>query len=193
MKKLLVALPLLLLIACESGPPSADDEQRAQQQALSKQSNAQIGMPGITNFTEKRMMKKIIELRDQALTTYTYVPNMQGQLFHVCDSIGYGLPYATQYTNPQYIAEGRHEVGYAILPQADPTGLFTPAAAEGTWVACINEAKKDYDVVYVEPRIVVSPFKLRATAEWQITGAQAAERDASHADKFHGMDGGTPR
>jgi hypothetical protein len=51
----------------------------------------------------------------------------------VCDSLGYGLSGATQFTNPQKIVE-RSQSGYAVLP-GDPNGLFSPAT-EGTWVMC---------------------------------------------------------
>jgi hypothetical protein len=168
---------------------TADAVQRKQQEALSSEASRQVGMPGITNFTERRMLKKVLELRDQAISTHTYVMNLQGQLFHVCESLGYGLPYSTQFTNPSYIANSYSQGGFAILPQADPNGLFSPASAEGTWVACVDEKKKDYDVIYVEPRIIVSPFKLRSVGEWQLAAPQAEEPKK----EFHGMDGGIPR
>lgn len=161
-------LPALLLQnSCSEPDTSTDAVQRQQQEQLSSEATRQVGMPGIANFTERRMMKKILELRDQSISTFTYAVNMQGQLMHVCDSIGYGLPYATQFTNPQYIARYAQNYGYAVLPQADPNGLFSPSSAEGTWVACVNQQKKDYDVVYVEPRIIVSPFRLKSSGEWQ--------------------------
>lgn len=72
-----------------------------------------------------------------------------------CSSIGYGIPYSTEYTNPQkWVAQG------VTLPQADPNALFSPTSAEGTWVLCKNPAGSDTRPVYVEPRVVVSPFKL---------------------------------
>jgi hypothetical protein len=55
-------------------------------------------MPAIKNFRERRLLKSILEMRDQeGLTTFTYTYNeMTGQLVFFCDSIGYGIPYATQ-------------------------------------------------------------------------------------------------
>ena len=38
-------------------------------------------------------MKTIIELRDQAISTTTYLVDLNGQLHKFCDSVGYGLPY----------------------------------------------------------------------------------------------------
>ena len=73
---------------------------------------------------------------------------------------GYGVPYATQFTNPEKIATRGHNYGYAILPQADPNGLFSPESAEGTWVLLNDPNSGDVQPIYVEPRIVVSPFRL---------------------------------
>jgi hypothetical protein len=118
-------------------------------------------MPAIKNFRERKLLKDIIELRDQTgLATYTYVfAEMTGQFTFLCASVGYGLPYATQFTNPEKID---YSSGGTVvtIPQADPNGLFSPAAAEGTWVMCSDPDGKEARPVYVEPRIVVSPFKL---------------------------------
>ena len=118
-------------------------------------------MPAIVNFQEKRMAKMILELRDTAITTVTYTQDMSGNLHKLCDSVGYGLPYATQYTNPQKIGYTGNQVGVATLPQADPNGLFSPASADGTWVLCMNPADKKVMPLYVEPHIIVSPFPLK--------------------------------
>jgi hypothetical protein len=103
-------------------------------------------------------MKQIIEMRDQdGLVTYTYtVPETTGRPVFLCNSIGYGLPAATQYTNPEKV-----EYQGTTLPQADPNGLFSPDSAEGTWVMCSDPSGNGKTrPVYVEPRIIVSPFKL---------------------------------
>lgn len=79
---------------------------------------------------------------------------MTGRLRFFCNSIGYPLPAATQYTNPQkYTASG------VSLPQADPNGLFSPSNAEGSFVMCISPAGKAAPI-YSEPRVITSPFKL---------------------------------
>lgn len=162
MKTILFAILLCFsLVACEQRdfPANSNQQQAAQQEQLSQQSNAIVGMPGINNFTEKRMMKTILEKRDDAkLATHTYVLDMQGHYHKVCDSLGYGLPYATQFTNPQrveYYSSGPQHTGNYTLPQADPNGLFSPAAADGTWVMCVNAEKSQTEVQYIEDRIGV--------------------------------------
>ena len=160
MNKFLLVLPLVtVLAACDQQPTSTQIE-RKKQEELSLQAVQQVGMPAITNFAEKRMMKDILELRDQNVATTTYLVGMNNQLTKVCDSVGYGLPYATQYTNPQRVTgDGTH--GYVTLPQADPNGLYSPAAAEGTWILCVDHKDGKAKPLYVEPRVIVSPISLQ--------------------------------
>jgi hypothetical protein len=146
----------LVLTGCEE---SSDTQQRAQQERILQEGTAQTGMPAIKNFRERKLMKQIIEMRDQdGLVTYTYtVPETTGRPVFLCNSIGYGLPAATQYTNPE-----KYEYNNGTtLPQADPNGLFSPSSAEGTWVLCSDPSGSGKTLpVYVEPRIIVSPFPL---------------------------------
>lgn len=45
--------------------------------------------------------------------------------------------------------------------QADPNGLFSPTSADGTWILMADpNGGTAVKPVYVEPRIIVSPFKL---------------------------------
>ena len=159
MKKLLLVLPFVFaLAACDEHPNSTQIE-RKKQEEMSLQAVQQVGMPSIVNFAEKRMFKDILELRDKNTPTVTYLVGMNNQLTKVCDSIGFGLPYATQYTNPQRVYSDTH--GYGTLPQADPNGLYSPAAAEGTWVLCVDHKDGKAKPVYIEPRILVSPFPIQ--------------------------------
>jgi len=148
----------LVLVGCDVKESSTQIERRKQEE-LTMQAVTQVGMPAITNFAEKRMFKDILELRDRSVPTTTYLVGMNNQLTKLCDSVGYGLPYATQYTNPQRIADYTH--GVVALPQADPNGLYSPASAEGTWVLCVDHKTGKPQPLYIEPRIIVSPFALQ--------------------------------
>ncbi len=155
----LFILPILclMLTGCDQ---SSDAKQQAEQEKLLQEGTAQTGMPAITNFRERKMLKDIIELRDQGgLVTYTYIiAENTGKLRYLGETIGYGIPYATQYTNPmKYV---NHGSGPITIPQADPNGLFSPDAAEGTWVLLKDPNSTKVMPVYIEPRIIVSPFKL---------------------------------
>src|SRR5947209_5110295 len=101
----LVGCSLLSIAASDDncGKTNAvDAAQTAQQNTMLSEANAQAGMPAIKNFRERKLLKDILELRDQdGLVTFTYTFSEQtGQYRFFCDSVGYGIPYATQYTNP---------------------------------------------------------------------------------------------
>ncbi len=166
-----VVLFVLLLVGCENRRSTSDEIQRQRQEIVLKEGVAQVGMPAIKNFRELKILKDVYELRDQnGLITYTYMENMVptvvpghtvlgGKLTYVGESIGYGIPAATQFTNPQKIEERGANYGYAILPQADPNGLFSPTSAEGTWVMMLDKKSGKALPQYFEPRLVVSTFK----------------------------------
>jgi hypothetical protein len=145
-KILLIALSTVVLLTGCNDLRSSNQIERENQEKILKTMALSIGMPAITNFAEKRMMKDLLELRDKMVPTYTYLVGTNNQLTKVCDSVGYGLPYATQYTDPKL---------------ADPNGLYAPASADGTWVQCLNPQTKKVQPVYIEPRIIVSPFALQ--------------------------------
>jgi hypothetical protein len=163
--KTLTLLLAALLISC-SRDPSSDEIQQAQQERLLQEGTSAIGMPAIKNFRERRILKDILEMRDQdGLVTYTYLfSEVTGKLIFLCESIGYGIPYATQYTNPSKVVSGRlaGRLYQDVIPQADPNGLFSPSAADGTWVLCKNPKGGEVKPLLVEPRTVFSPFRLDA-------------------------------
>ena len=159
--RLAVILSAFSLASCVEEQTS-DRRQQQEQESILQEATSSVGMPAIKNFRERRLAKEIIELRDQeGLTTYTYiVAESTGKLVFLGESIGYGLPYATQFTNPEKIERYSSAGGYVTLPQADPNGLFSPASADGTWVMMKDPNGSKVVPVLVEPRCIVSPFKL---------------------------------
>ncbi len=175
-RRYLLTLPLVAL-ACMGntdcdGTPTSDQRLNQQQEQASSEAAMSVGFPAVRNYQEKRMMKQIIELRDQAISTTTYVMDRDAKLHFLCDSVGYGLPYATQFTSPMKLASRSCPgTGCAVgtIPQADPNGLFSPASADGTWVLCRDPnpdraANRGTLPIYVEPHVVVSPFPLPQAA-----------------------------
>lgn len=170
MKKLYPFIGLMLVSVLLAGCFEEDAATKRERQAtaqLAEQASVIVGTPAIQNFTEKRNLKMLYELRDNPkLTTVTYIVDLNGKLHKFCDSMGYGFPYATQFTNPQRdtyygsTANSGSSVHFS-LPQPEPNGLFMPNAADGTWVMCLNPENKQVQPVYVEPRVVISPFALK--------------------------------
>ena len=187
MKRLLlsvfVSLLLVSVLASCEGKPTSSDIQRDRQERMVQEGVSQVGIPSIKNFRELKLAKDIYEMRDETgLATYSYMENLNpvvvrghtalgGKLSFLCDSIGYPLPYSTQFTAPEtmqrYYLERRHgggqndvrQWGVTRLPQAEPNGLFSPSSAEGTWVLCKDPNGKDVRPIYTEPRVVLSQFK----------------------------------
>lgn len=160
MKKLILA-GTLVITGCNF-TPSSDQIQNKKQEEMSKRAIEEVGLPAIVNFQEKRTYKMIYELRDTEIKTVTYIVDFNGRLHKICDSIGYGIPYSTQYTSPERQANNveTQMSGSLALPQSDPNGLFSSPSSEGTWVLCFNKETKKMSPVYIEPRIIVSPFGL---------------------------------
>lgn len=162
MKKIIIVGLLALGSLATSGcsPDTAEDKQTVKTQQALEEINREVGMPNIHNFQEKKLAKLVIEQRDRVdLICYAYVKSeMTGKLVFVGKCVGYGLPYAVQYTNPQKI-EG-HGGGLVVTPQADPNGLYMPADARATWLLMIDPKTNEPKPVYFESDVIVSPFPL---------------------------------
>lgn len=165
MRALTIALALMLA-ACSPSEDEASRRERLATSQLTAAASTQVGMPAITRFTEKRNLKMLYEMRDDPkLATIAYIVDLNGKLHKLCDAIGYGFPYATQYTNPMrdtfyQTAESSGSSIHFQMPQPEPNGLFMPNSADGTWIMCLDQSTKDIKPVYVEPRVIVSPFQL---------------------------------
>ncbi len=171
MKKVLLIIAIVFLASCreDESSQSADKSQQRQTERSLKEANTQIGMPAIVNFQERKLFKQILELRDQEkLITYCYLVNeINGKVGQFLGKgIGYGIPAATQFTSPQklvdvtnYGIESYQANDAAVVPQADPNGLFMPTQTSATWYMLLDEKGKPHPV-YIEPLIIVSPIKL---------------------------------
>jgi len=159
MKKVLFGLLVLSLAGCLDIKPSADEVDQKNQEQMLSDAQRQTGMPAIHNFQEKKLLKQIYELRDnEKIVNYAYLYNeFNGKLIFLGKCIGYGIPYSTQYSNPEKIDYSTS--GRLTMPQAEPNGLFMPASSDGTWVMLLD-AEGTPHPVYIEPKVIVSPFKL---------------------------------
>jgi len=170
MKKVLffIAFFAIVMSSCTTQvkQPSADQQLEKQTEQAMQEANRETGYPAITNFQEKKTMKYIYELRDQEnLVCYAYFFNtLDGKLGdYIGKCIGYGLPYSTQFSNPEKLKTGGYSSSYwAVgMPQPEPNGLFMPEGLSATWLLLIDPESGDPRPVYIEPEIIVSPFKLR--------------------------------
>jgi hypothetical protein len=169
MKKWIALLFLIATIAicgCECEKKS-DDVQTEQTEKLLSEAQREIGMPNITNFQQRKLMKAIYELCDKEdLICYAYIKSdYHGKLIFIGKCIGYGVPFSAQFTNPEKIIKFGVTQTYSgsapsTIPQADPNGLFMPTSSSATWLMMIDPKTSKTRPVYLEPEIVVSPFRL---------------------------------
>lgn len=160
-----IALLSLLLVSTSCRQSSESLDEQATDSRL-QEMRAQVGLPTITNFTEAKFAKLVAELRDQEIRTWTYYLDINGNRHLLCESVGYGIPYSVQVTNPEKV---EYPSSGATLPQAEPNGLYMPDSADATWVLCSN-GKGGVAPVYSEPHLLVSPFPLGHTDAAQNSG-----------------------
>lgn len=169
-KILLFTLVSLSVISCEVKPqkPNADLEIQNKTEQSMQEANRQTGMPAIINFQEKKQLKWIYELCDQEnLICHAYLFNeLKGEIGqYLGECIGYGIPYSTQYSSPEKYGDVKGgEYGARnpyTMPQPEPNGLFKPEGLSATWLIMIDPNTKKPRPVYIEPTIIVSPFKLK--------------------------------
>ena len=189
MKKRILAVVMtsVLLVGGLTGcgqRETASSKENTYTQDLMEQSSNIVGYPEVTNFFEKAQLKEIYELRDDPnLICYWYTKNdMTGKWIYQGECIGYGIPYTTQFTQPETMQRaalpalkmdgsdrGYNDYFTEILPQADPNGLYSSPSTSATWILTTD---KNGNILptYVESEITVSQSKLdaRLCEEWSI-------------------------
>jgi len=167
-----ILMALFLPVACEQNRPSTSSNAEKTEE-LMEELTKQIGLPNIKNFREKKLAKMVYELRDrQDLTTHTYIKgDLKGKLVYLGQSVGYGLPYSVQYSNPKRKADLHEGPGHegGKMPQPEPNGLYPPEGLSATWIMLSTDSG-DVKPIYVESQIVVSQTKLpaRLVQEWSL-------------------------
>lgn len=149
-----------------SSTPDSDDQIERDLETMLLDGVRQVPLPAITNWTERRAVQYLYELRDDPnFTTYSYlfVP-MTGQFVLLCNSVGFGINASIQMANPERVIDDGDSAGngYGYLPQAEPNGLFMPEGLAATYVMCVDEENETIEPMYVEPEIIVTPFQLPA-------------------------------
>jgi hypothetical protein len=169
---LMLGILVLFMASCDvEVKPSSDSELQKKTEAVLQEANREVGIPAIVNFQEKKNLKWIYELCDQEdLICYAYLFNeMQGTVGqYLGECIGYGIPYSTQFSNPEKLIDvtdfgvrSYQSNDGLIIQQAEPNGLFKPTGLSATWLIMIDPTTKKPRPVYIEPQIIVSPFKLK--------------------------------
>jgi hypothetical protein len=143
--------------------PTTDAKMSVTQETLYAEALREVGFPATPNHTQLKELKMIYELCDKNnLINYFYLKNeFTGKMIYIGKCLGYGIPYATQYSNPLRVAHSGETPyqGNITLPQPEPDFTFKPADARGTWVLMFDDNNQP-QVTYWEPDVIVLPFKL---------------------------------
>lgn len=173
---ILAAIILCLALAGCGQRETASSKENEYTQDLMQQSSDAVGYPEVTNFFEKAQLKEIYELRDDPnLICHWYtMNNMTGKWVYQGKCIGYGIPYTTQFTQPETLQraalpalnvngddKGWNEYFSETLPQADPNGLYSAPSTSATWILSVDQ-KGDISPIYVEQEIMVTQNKVEA-------------------------------
>lgn len=150
------AFLVFIIQACDP-TPSTDQIQRRETEQIIQEALEKVGMPEISNFTERALLKEILEKRDQMFPTFTYYIDRDGGKHLLCESVGYGLPASSQYSNPTKLVVQGGSI-HGTLPQPAPNGLYMSAETEATYVLC--STGNGVEFVYAEPELIVSPYPL---------------------------------
>jgi hypothetical protein len=158
----------LAITGCGKGDEAAQRQTRATL-SMTNEADRKVGMPAISRFYEKQLAKDVYERRDAAVSTYAYLQGMDGSLKCLGKAVGYGIPYATQFTAPKALrylrpvdSDGQEgQVQSELVDQPEPNGLYMPDSANATWIQIVDPSTGKLDVVYVEPNLIVSPFRLK--------------------------------
>ena len=150
-------------MSSSAGALSTDQIQAKQTEQLVRDAQQKTGAPNIVNFTERKLVKYLYELRDEPnYRTYSYIVTLNGDFVKICDSVGYGINASIQYVNSERVAHQLRANGgsFGTLPQPEPNGLFMPEGLAATYVMCVVPDSDDVKAVYVESEVLVSPFPM---------------------------------
>jgi hypothetical protein len=176
-KKAIIIIPWLLLLcivlsaeACDTPQTSSESNQVNDQQTI--YSNSQP-LHKYDYSPERDELQQIYDARMKLTNTWTVIFSMGKPIF-VCPSRGYPIPYTTQLTNPDRLAQyPGGSTATVTLPQAEPNGLYT-GTSTATWVLCIRTLPgggSEIDPVYSEPDALAFSYPVKIADDGTIQDA----------------------
>lgn len=160
MKKLLWLLILfagLFLVGCANDTADKADRELTDNQQEVYQ--VKQPLPFFDYSFERDMVTQIYVARNDALNTWSVWRSATGEIEDWCPSIGFGIPYDTQLTNPLKPFYN-HNSSSTTVEQAEPNGLFSSKNTAATWVLC-QLPNGDIAPVYIETRVTVYPWPIK--------------------------------
>jgi len=165
---------------CTTAPRTAASIEQTSQDLQMQQFLRNQPVPSFDWSLERHMLIALYTARQKATNTFSVVQSdFTGKILWSCPSMGFPLPYATQLTNPQQLIQKSDSSHWydGVIGQQEPNGLFSPPAADGTWVPCVDEHGK-ITPVYEERKVTTF---LRPMMEQNGTLVPVAGQQASLA------------
>lgn len=142
-----VVLPCVLLLVATAFMADSCSDQTVQSQQNAKTASGQWGnSPAITEFYEYHQLKEIYEARDNPnLVLNAYLQRNDGQLTCLGKVAGFGVPYGTQWSQP-------NSSGQAV---PEPNGLYPSENTAADWVWLIDD-KGQKHLTFLEPNAIIT-------------------------------------
>ena len=156
-KWLALGIPLILVaIALMGADQSCSSQTSASTDNATNASNKWGASPTITNFYEYQQLKQIYEERDNPkliLNAYLF-SDVTGQLTCLGKVKGFGIPYGTQWSQPQ---AGNNQ---GSIPE--PNGLYPSTSTSADWVQLVNP-DGSISISFIEPNMIITSQSLPCT------------------------------
>jgi len=172
MKKFFVILNMILIFVL-SGCVTANSNQieTNQQDSIVKSIVQNQPVPDIGGYSfERQVVIETYLARNNTITTYSYLMTLDGKIIEICPSIGYPIPYSTQLTAPEKLANNVEgtvaSTAASVIPQSEPNGLYPPDNAAATLVQCV-QSDGAVSPVYIEQDVMAFPYRINS--DFQLT------------------------
>lgn len=167
---LILTIPFALSACGVDTNPAAERQAEATRQAMDG-ADRQVGMPRITNYAQRKLLKNAYEDMDQTTLTYAYTQALDGKFVCIGQALGYGVSLGTSYTAPTYpqyiyLSNSGGASGGNIYDQAqpEPNGLYMPSSGDATIVDLIDIKTGQAHTAVIESHVTTVPFELPPSA-----------------------------
>ena len=168
MKKLILALSVFSLAACNHGAETQEMKDTKQAQQQQGQYAKSQPVPSYNWSLERHMVIELYNARNLRAATHSVWRSDLGTIEGECSSIGFGIPYDTSLTNP-LVATDTSQSGdvdryqgraLASIEQAEPNGIFASKNTAATWIMCVGD-NGAMEPIYVETKVTVYPYPVK--------------------------------
>lgn len=171
MKKILTIIFSITLVcvlgACNINKKTATKEANIVSKQLSQLLKAQP-VPMFDWSFERYLAIELYKLRNKKVATHAVWRSDYGIIEGDCPSLGFGIPYDVQLTNPLVATdedlEGYDHTSLTTIEQPEPNGLYSSKNTSATWVLCVDENGM-IEPIYIESHVTVYPYPVKVDYE----------------------------